>query len=115
MLMMDGYEFIQFLNKEEIYVPLILMFFANTVRSLKKAFELGVCYYWLKPLEDFYVSNFWPVMVRHYKERLITKNMNGLKFDKRSDTSGSSECFSDMEVVADDTFHMKDDTLHKKE
>ncbi|WVZ26247.1 hypothetical protein V8G54_004791 [Vigna mungo] len=100
MPMMDGYEFLEFLNKEEMDVPLIIMSekkeaFQDTKLCIMKAIELGACYNWVKPLTEGYLRTFWVPMLRHYENWHIRKNI------ERSETSYGSEFSSHREADDD--------------
>ncbi|XP_047173612.1 two-component response regulator ARR14-like [Vigna umbellata] len=114
MPMMDGYEFLHFLDKEVIDVPFIMMSEDRTPLSQEKAFNLGACDYWVKPIFEygflFENKHLWSPMFRHHFHcRRIRKNIDSLEDDEISETSYSSEFSSDGEVEADD------DSPHKKE
>ncbi|KAG2410403.1 Two-component response regulator [Vigna angularis] len=110
MPMMDGYEFLQFLNKEEIDIPFVMMSEDSTWFSMTKAFHLGAIYYFLKPFNNDKRLDLWAPLLRHYYDRLNKKD------DETSDGSEfASDGESDGEAEADDTLHKKDDTLIKKE
>ncbi|XP_047158044.1 two-component response regulator ARR14-like [Vigna umbellata] len=114
MPMMDGYEFLRFLDKEVIDVAFVMMSEDDTDLSHKKAFKLGACDYWVKPFLEYaflferrHLCS--PMMQHHFHFRRIRKNIDSLEDDEISETSYSSEFSSEEEAEADD------DTLHKKE
>ncbi|KOM28706.1 hypothetical protein LR48_Vigan564s001600 [Vigna angularis] len=110
MPMMDGYEFLQFLNKEEIDIPFVMMSEDSTWFSMSKAFHLGAIHYFLKPFNNDKRLDLWAPLLKHYYDR------RNLKDDETSDGSEfASDRESDGEAEADDTLHKKDDTLLKKE
>ncbi|XP_014510609.1 two-component response regulator ARR14-like isoform X2 [Vigna radiata var. radiata] len=87
MPMMNGYEFMQFLDEEGFDIPF--------------AFELGAIEYFFKPFRGRdHLLDLWSPFLKHYIARR-----------KEDDET------SDGEAKADDTLHKKDDdvTLHEKD
>ncbi|XP_014506799.1 two-component response regulator ARR14-like [Vigna radiata var. radiata] len=67
MPVMDGYEFMLFVNKEGINVPVIVMSHDDSKPCIMKTVQLGACDYWKKPLnEDIMIKNMWTHAFRKF-------------------------------------------------
>ncbi|KOM57794.1 hypothetical protein LR48_Vigan11g082700 [Vigna angularis] len=109
MPMMDGYEFQQFLKKEVIDIPFVMMSVDYTSFSMTKALQLGACNYLQKPFDNDYWLNLWSAMFKHHIYLMrIKKSIDSLEDNEISETSDSSEFASDMEAEADDILHKKE-------
>ncbi|WVZ23163.1 hypothetical protein V8G54_001707 [Vigna mungo] len=94
MPMMDGYEFLQFLNKEVIDIPFAVMSEDYSSISMTKAFDLGACDYFKKPFNDDYWLNLWGSMFKHHIYlRRKKKNIDSLDDDEIMGKSDNSVCF----------------------
>ncbi|XP_022639930.1 two-component response regulator ARR11 [Vigna radiata var. radiata] len=99
----NGYEFLEFLDDEAIDVPFIMMSEDRTLASQEKAFRLGACDYWFKPLfkyEVFFEKNHFlsPMMRHHIYFKRIGINLDSLKEDEK----GALGYDSDEEAEAND-------------
>ncbi|WVZ21933.1 hypothetical protein V8G54_000477 [Vigna mungo] len=112
MPMMNGFAFLQFLNKEEFDIPFVMMSMDFTWFSMTKAFQLGAMEYFMKPLDER--LDLLQPFLRHYCAR-----RNNLKDDETSDEEAKVDDILDKKDdildKKDDTLDKKDDTLDKKD
>ncbi|WVZ26468.1 hypothetical protein V8G54_005012 [Vigna mungo] len=106
MPMLNGYEFMQFLDEEGFDIPFVMMsskYDGFPWSSVEKAFELGAIEYFFKPFRGRdHLLDLWSPFLKHYIARR--------KEDETSDGEAKDDETSDGEAKADDTLHKKDDT-----
>ncbi|KAK7370039.1 hypothetical protein VNO80_12091 [Phaseolus coccineus] len=90
MPLMDGYEFLQFVNQEGINVPLIMMSTDDSRASVLKAMKVGARDYWIKPLKEDGILNMW----RHVARNSTSK-------DKKQKDIGSQKDDDRTRVISD--------------
>ncbi|WVZ21848.1 hypothetical protein V8G54_000392 [Vigna mungo] len=91
MPMMNGFEFLQFLDEEGFDIAFVMMSDDITRSSMRKAFQFGAIHYFIKPFGDR-LLDMWPPFLKHYYDRRHLED----------DETG------DGEAKANDTLHKKD-------
>ena len=69
MPIVNGYEFLSFLNKEQINVPLITMSWDDSMVSMMRAFRLVAHDYWIKPLHEIRFKS----MRTHFLKKCVSE------------------------------------------
>ncbi|KOM51269.1 hypothetical protein LR48_Vigan08g209600 [Vigna angularis] len=111
MPIMNGYEFLEFIKKEQVDVPLIMMSSDNSRASVMRAMEHGAYDYWVKPLQEF---NFTIMRARVFQKKCmiadkLQKDSGCLKDDdKRRGRSDNSELASCMVHRSNSNFEEAD-------
>ncbi|WVZ23360.1 hypothetical protein V8G54_001904 [Vigna mungo] len=92
MPVMDGYEFLLFVKKEGINVPVIVMSHDDSKPCIMKTVQLGACDYWKKPLnEDIMIKNMWTHAFRKFLgEDRTQKNTDRLDENDKTREDASS-------------------------
>ncbi|XP_027919662.1 two-component response regulator ARR14-like [Vigna unguiculata] len=116
MPIMDGYEFLQFVKKERINVPVIMMSEDDSKASAMKAIELGACDYRNKPLCEDMLKNMWiRVFIQFLREHRTQNNIESLGDDNKTEgTSVKSEFDSSIVGRRNSTFRESDDVDESK-
>ncbi|XP_014507422.1 two-component response regulator ARR14 [Vigna radiata var. radiata] len=111
MPMMNGFEFLQFLDEEGFDIAFVMMSDDFTLSTMTKAFQLGAIFYFIKPFGDR-LLDLWPPFLKHYYDRRHLEDDETGDGEAKADEDDET---GDGEAKADDTLHKKDDTFHKKD
>ncbi|KAK7347504.1 hypothetical protein VNO80_22036 [Phaseolus coccineus] len=108
---MDGYEFLQLVNREEINVPLIMMSLDDIRPSITKAIKLGASDYWIKPLHEYQFKSMWTHVLKKYiSEDKAQKDTGSMEDDNKiRGRSDNSDFASSMVYRSNSNFREADD------
>ncbi|XP_047173607.1 two-component response regulator ORR21-like [Vigna umbellata] len=111
MPVMDGCEFLLFVKKEGIDVPVIVMSHDDSKHCMMKTIRLGACDYWKKPLKEDMLKDMWTHAFRKFvREHSTQKNIGRLDDDdKTRGTSHNSESASSILDTSKSNFREDDD------
>ncbi|ESW20879.1 hypothetical protein PHAVU_005G022600, partial [Phaseolus vulgaris] len=101
MPLINGFEFMEFLNKKKINIPLIMMSADGSWPSIMKSIEVGACDYWVKPLSEQRLVNMWIDVVKNNIKDEEQKDIGSQKDDDR--TRVVDDCDDDRTRVTDDS------------